>query len=247
MSLLPTGLVFCLDISGAQGPNLDFAKIRAAGISGTWLKATEGVGSPDGSFMPNCKKAHDAGLPYGAYHYLHVRAGGPSAQDGTAQADDFCDQYLAGHCELPPMVDVESAGQATTDTTSWRVVLGQFIKRVQQRLFGKTVVIYTSKGEWESFGLGIATEFKPYPLWLANTSGGSVPPVPLPWTKPSLWQYSWKGQVEGVPMPVDVSLFYGGKGKLEAWAGRIPVVGKVVLGLGVLVTGVTVYLSRKSW
>ena len=246
MSLLPQNLTFVLDISGAQGPNIDFTKVKTSGISGVWLKATEGVGSPDGSFASNCTKARSAGLVYGAYHYLHARAGGAEAQDGTQQADDFCNAYLSGRCELPPMVDVESAGQATTDVTSWRVVLGQFIQRVHQRL-GKTVVIYTSKGEWESFGLGIATEFASYPLWVANTSGTQVPPVPKPWTKPSIWQYSWKGQVDGIPLPVDVSLFYGSRSKLEAWAGKVPLVGKVILGVGALVAAVAAYtyLGRK--
>lgn len=213
-------IVYVLDVSGAQ-PKIDSAawgKVKTSGIVAIWAKATDGVGSPDGNFMSHALGARAAGILVGAYHYLRVRNG---EQDAVKQADEFCDRYLQAHCELPPMVDVESNGQPSVLSDNWRIAIKQFLARVKERL-GKWCIIYTSKGEWESFGLSSATEFASSPLWLANTSGTMTPSVPSPWKVPMLFQYTWQGHVEGIPVNIDVSVFNGSLTKLRTWAGKWP-------------------------
>ncbi len=229
--------VYALDVSAAQ-PKTDVAgwrKVKAGGISAIWAKATDGVGSPDGNFMSHAQGGLAAGLLVGAYHYARVRAGGPQAQDGIAQADEFCDRYLQAKCNLPPMVDVESNGQPSVDAESWMMLILQIVGRIRERL-GKWCIIYTSKGEWESFGLQSFLQVKELPLWLANTSGTMTPSVPKPWTVPMLFQYSWQAHVEGISVNVDVSVFNGSASKLKAWAGKLPIMAAafVATGLGLL-------------
>ena len=52
---------YVLDISGHNG-EVDFAKVKAAGIAGVMLKCTEGDSYLAPKFLPNYKKALTAGL-----------------------------------------------------------------------------------------------------------------------------------------------------------------------------------------
>ncbi len=215
-----------VDMSSAQPIDSDFGQAKTS-ISGAWFKATEGVNYVDSHFKTFAANSRSEGLPFGAYHYFRVRAGkGVDGQDGRAQANQFCDQYIAAGCTLPPMVDVESANntydlkgnklspQPTLD--EWRAGLRQFCETVVQRI-GR-LIIYTSKGEWESFGLQIATEFAAFDLWIAAV-GVSSPSVPLPWKTWKLWQYSWHGQVPGISGDADKSRFAGSVDGFKTWAG----------------------------
>jgi lysozyme len=76
----PTNVV--IDISHHNGDNLDFVKAREAGIVGVIHKATQGFLLKDKKYETNRKKALDAGLLWGAYHFA---VGG----DGSDQADFF--------------------------------------------------------------------------------------------------------------------------------------------------------------
>lgn len=252
---MPTSAqTFVLDVSGNQPADISWSLVKGAGIAAIWAKATDGVRSPDGHFMVYALMAKAAGLLVGAYHYLRVRAGGDDAQDGVAQADEFCDRYIAAQCELPPMCDVETNGNPKVETSSWITLISQFVTRVTTRL-QKIVIVYTSRGEWESFGLTSAVQFAGLPLWLANTTPNlSSPTPPAPWTTFKLWQYSWKGRVPGISGDVDVSVFNGTLDELRAWAGisvldrlrAVPLFTKLAVATGVLtlaLLGVTVSAS----
>lgn len=240
--------IYALDLSSAQ-PEMSVEKwreVKKAGIDAIWAKATEGNGNNDSHFLSHALNARQAGIYVGAYHYWHCRSGGPGAQDGNQQAWGFIQRYRQGKCELPPMVDVESAGQASFDPASAREGLTQFLRTTHLHIFTKTPLIYTDIGEWNQFGLNQFPEFAHYPLWLANVGGAASPNPPDPWLshhkKPMLRQFSWKGSVIGIGVDVDVSAFYGSYSQLQAWAGHIPTVAKL-LALGV---GGVLYAWHKS-
>ena len=71
-----------IDISHHNGKSLNFAKAKADGIVGVIHKASQGQANTDPMYKANRKKATDAGLLWGAYHF----ATGSSA---TAQAEHF--------------------------------------------------------------------------------------------------------------------------------------------------------------
>lgn len=219
------------DMSSAQPLDSDMGKAKAD-IDGVWFKATEGVNYVDSHFHTFATSARTASLPFGAYHYFRVRAGkGIDGQDGRQQAEQFCNQYFAAGCTLPPMVDVEAMNNTVDSklqkldpqptTEEWRAGLRQFCDVVMTRI-GR-LIIYTSKGEWESFGLQVATEFAQFDLWIAAV-GVSSPHVPLPWKTWKLWQYTWSGKVSGVSangvlVNVDKSKFAGTPEGFRTWAG----------------------------
>ena len=70
-----------IDISHHNG-NVNLTKAAADGILGVIIKATQGQSGSDPQYKANRKKAIDAGLLYGAYHF-------GTSSDGLKQADNF--------------------------------------------------------------------------------------------------------------------------------------------------------------
>lgn len=203
-----TELVRILDVSGAQGPNVDFGKVKASGIAAVWLKATEGVDFVDETFFPNAQKCKEAGLRFGAYHYLRIRVGkGPDGQDAARQAFQFCEAYRKSGANCPPMLDVESGENEGVTREEVVAAVRAFLTVVAQQL-SMRCIIYSSNGEWLSWGLGAETEFAAFPLWVAAI-GVSSPPIPAPWKHVTAWQHTWSAQVPGIAGNVDESYWYG--------------------------------------
>ena len=226
-------MVDVIDMSAAQPAIVDFGKAKSA-VMAAWFKATDGVNDIDAHFFNYATQAKVAGFLFSAYHYFHVRAGkGANGQDGAQQADDFCNAVLKAGCTIKyVMVDVEAAMntvdmhgnrlpiQPTKD--EWRAGLNQFITRVKARLgiSDSFIIIYTSNGEWDSFGLTDCTEFASNTLWIADVRGRTAPEVPKPWTDWTIWQYSWSGQIPGIAGNVDKSHFKGDADAFNAWLGQ---------------------------
>src|ERR1700679_4105731 len=59
-----------IDISHYQN-DVDFAKLKAAGISFVFIKATEGVDYVDPNFSTYWKAAKAFGIPRAPYHFFH--------------------------------------------------------------------------------------------------------------------------------------------------------------------------------
>jgi len=187
-----------VDVSGWNAP-LDWSRVAAAGISVAWVKATDGVGSPDPRYEQHARGAADAGLIVGSYHYLRIRHGRP--QDARAQVREYLSRWHA-YWHLRPVLDVESGGNEAATSDEWSRAVCDAVAEVEQ-LVGVSPVIYTSRGEWEGRGLGSLTSLNRCPLWLACY--GATATVPRPWGEYALWQYTGDGVILGVPGVFDLS------------------------------------------
>ena len=58
-----------IDVSGYQG-NIDFGKVKKDGIQVVYIRSSEGTNYIDSKFEQNYKRARDAGLKIGFYHYV---------------------------------------------------------------------------------------------------------------------------------------------------------------------------------
>ena len=76
-----TGTNSIIDLSHHNG-DVDLVKAKADGILAAVQKATQGTSFTDPTFAINRKKAADAGLLFGAYHF-------GTGADGVEQADAF--------------------------------------------------------------------------------------------------------------------------------------------------------------
>jgi lysozyme len=194
-----------IDLSHYNG-DVDFAKIKAAGIEAVILKATQGTRLTDSKLTTNAAGARAAGLLVGAYHY-------GIAGEPIAQAEYFLSAIANLHPVLP-VLDFERG------TSNMSLEEGQaFLTTVQQSM-GVVPVIYT--GEYlKSFGK--QTTLLGHPLWLSEYGPQAKLPIGYPtWT---LWQFTngvvgpEPHTIDGVNGIVDISYFNGTVDELKAfWA-----------------------------
>ena len=132
-----TGANAIVDISHHNGKP-DLRKAKASGIVGVIQKATQGTTFKDPTFGENRKKASDAGLLFGAYHF---GVGGAGVDQATFFLDvvrpiesDLLVLDFEGNPEGPSMT-LEEARAFVTDvqaaTTRWPgLYSGHYLKRI---------------------------------------------------------------------------------------------------------------------
>src|SRR5689334_394117 len=81
--------------------NVKQMQVENVKIDFAFIKATEGVNNVDPFFQRNWKKAKDAGVPRGAYHFFIA------TRSGKSQAENFIKKVEVEADDLPPVVYVE--------------------------------------------------------------------------------------------------------------------------------------------
>jgi lysozyme len=191
-----------LDISHYQNV-VDFAQVKAAGVSFVFIKATEGVTLVDPNFAQYRTASKAEGLPRGFYHFFHPK------DDLQSQIDFFV--KTVGRLEpgdLPPVLDVENPEEWPGFTVAQRVnmILG-WLQGVEKAL-GVRPIIYVNNRMMNTI-LNNPAAFKGYILWLAYYTSQSVAVVPLPWLNWVFWQYTETGGIAGISGQVDLNRFAG--------------------------------------
>jgi len=197
-----------LDCSHHQG-TIDFAKVKAAGASFVFIKATEGLDFVDPNFTQYWQAAKDAGIPRGVYHFFHPQ------DDLQSQIDFFCKTVGALEAgDLPPVLDIEVPAEWTGFTVAQRVqmILG-WLQGVEAKL-GVQPIIYINNTMANTV-LSNPAAFKSYVLWIAFYTSLSIPVIPLPWTVWTFWQYTETGTIDGVSGAVDLDRFNGSLADLQ--------------------------------
>jgi lysozyme len=213
-----------IDISKWNG-NWDADKAKQAGASFVFIKASQATDT-DPQFLANWRKAKEAGLLRGAYHYLDY------TKPGVDQANYFADLLMNDPGELPPVINYELRRTDNDPSAALgflRECLDQIIKRVD--LFEdatiKNPMICTGPGFWTEYGdLTKGDYWIQFPLWNAHWITSSTPIVPPPWTMWQFWQFSSKGPGEAFgseSLVVDMDRFNGTLNELMEFSGiRIP-------------------------
>lgn len=167
-----------IDISHHQGENINFAKVKAAGIVGVIHKATAGTNFKDRMYPINRQKALQAGLLWGAYHW------GTGDADAAAQVQYFLeyaapdDKTLLALDYEPNVSGVHRLGpdmtpqQATDFTTNIKTTRGRF------------PVLYTGMAMQ-----GHIPNLPDCPLWWARYAN-QPKGIPETWPTWTLWQYT---------------------------------------------------------
>jgi len=188
-----------IDVSNHQGP-IDWARVRGAGYSFAYVKATEGGDFVDARFRENTAGARAAGLQVGAYHYFTF------CRPGAEQARNLID--VAGplrHPEdLPPVVDLEFGGNCSHTPTPAELdtEFGAFDAAVRQA-FGVPPVLYLSEDFLHRYVDGAAARgsaFAAHRLWIRKIVGRPAGGC----ARWSFWQFANRGRVAGVTGPVDL-------------------------------------------
>jgi len=192
-----------IDVSKWDG-TVNWKSVKAAGKAFAFIRVSDGVNSPDGTFATNWKNAKAAGIYRGVYQYFE-----PS-QDPTAQAKLLLNALGSDLGELPAVIDVETTDGESASTIRSRV---NTWSSVVAKGTGRTPIVYVSPGFWPSVGGTKESDN----LWVANW-GVSCPTMPSAWSSWVFWQYSDTGSVSGISGQVDLNRFNGSLADLAAFA-----------------------------
>ncbi|HET9591270.1 MAG TPA: GH25 family lysozyme [Anaerolineales bacterium] len=189
---------------------IHWPKVRAAGQRFVFVKATEGNSYSDPTFDDNWLGAKSVGLLRGAYHFFRANV------DPQKQAARFIDyvKSMNDNGELPPVLDLETHDNQTKERI---IARAKTWLDLVEAAFGKKPIIYSGQYFLQDYfsepGGGPPVWAKDYPLWLAQYPNqyipGMQPTLPRGWFKWTFWQYSEKGQVNGINAKVDLNLFNG--------------------------------------
>jgi lysozyme len=187
-----------IDVSRYQSV-IAWDEVKAMNVSNirlgfAYIKATEGIGNTDPRFRHNWKKAKDAGIFRGAYHFFIA------SKDGRMQAENFIDKVELVSGDMPPVLDIEqlngtTSAQLKAEVKKWLAIV--------ENHYGVKPIIYTNV---DFYNRNLGSEFDNYPLWVAHYYQPEQPRIKRGWL---FWQHSDEGRVNGIRSPVDFNVFSG--------------------------------------
>ena len=193
-----------IDVSVYQG-NIDWPKVKAAGISFAITRVGDGLGF-DSKFDTNWPAIKQQGLVRGVYQFFRP------GTDPIQQADLLLSHIgTLGDGDLPPVMDLE-----VTDSQSNAVIADHMQKWLDhvENATGRVPMIYTSPGFYSSIG---NPDFTRYTLWVAHWQT-MCPTMPGSWTNWAVWQNADNGTVNGITGAVDLDTFNGDLAALQKLA-----------------------------
>ncbi|HUR10567.1 MAG TPA: glycoside hydrolase family 25 protein [Flavitalea sp.] len=178
-----------IDWDGVKG--MDVSDVR---IGFVFIKATEGNSNVDPFFRRNWRRAKDAGLIRGAYHFFL------STKSGKVQAENFISKVQLLPGDLPPVLDVEHT--YGVDGLKLRQRVLEWLATVEMH-YGIKPILYTNVDFYKQY---LKDQFDEYPLWVAHYLQKEKPRIYRDW---HFWQYSEMGRVNGIYTRVDFNVFKG--------------------------------------
>ncbi len=198
-----------VDVSRWQG-DIDWAKLRSQGANFAYIKATDGGDHLDPMFRTNWRKAKEAGLKRGAYHFFYW------CRVASEQASWFIRNVPRDPDALPPVIDVEWNGESSCkrrpSPEKVREKMQVFMDMLE-RHYGKRPVIYTAP---DFYADNLRGAFVNYPFWLRAVA--QHPSVVYPGRKWLFWQYSGSGLSHGVEGKIDLNVFHGSEDQWHRWS-----------------------------
>ncbi len=200
-----------IDISRAQGTNISWAQVKAAGVVGVYLKATEGLTFVDPCFRQNLQAARTAGLLVGAYHVTRPK------NDEAKEAKHFAATVKAANGGtldglLIPMLDIEvDDANMKEDNKQVQVLIEATRQEWQRQIWGYSYGPFI-------YGHGIDLNRDDVDYWHAEYCGDDPPTHIYPgmpnW---KMHQYAGNnGRCPGVPVACDRNKFRGTVEELRA-------------------------------
>lgn len=191
------GRIAGVDVSKYQHENgklIDWQRVRGAGQTFAFIKATGGSNRTDPWFAREWAAAGKAGMIRGAYHYADPSR---SADAQAAHVVEVVGSTREAQ-DLGIALDLETTGGLSHAALArWAHA---FLSGVEKRT-GRVPILYTAPYFWHTKMKDDRT-FGAYPLWLANYR--STPPRPLPgWDRWTFWQHTSSFRVPGIPGLVD--------------------------------------------
>ena len=185
-----------IDVSKHNG-TIDWSKVSKE-VDFAILRAGYGrvASQKDVKFEYNYEQAKKYGVPIGAYHYSYAT----SVAEVQLEADVLL-QWLKGKkFEFPIYFDIEEKRQAALPKATCTAMVNAFCKKLEAAGYWVGVYSYDS-----FFTSNLDTSIQTaYACWVARVE--NVKPTYC--KKYGIWQYSWKGSVNGIAGDVDMNYCY---------------------------------------
>ena len=184
-----------VDVSHYQG-QIDWRRLRQAGVSFAYIKATEGGDFVDPKFRDNWNGSLQADIATGAYHFF------TQCKSGAEQAANFIATVPLDERSLPPVVDVEQLDCGGKPSTLNPVEEIKVFLKAAEVHYGCRPIIYTTP-DFESMflqGKMLDEIFWPRSIFWPPTYRKEN------WV---YWQYHHYGRRDGIEGPVDLDAFRG--------------------------------------
>lgn len=194
-----------IDVSQWQG-DIDWEKVKAAGISFAMLRAGWGQGNIDSKFVRNISECNRLGIPCGVYWFSYAYTPELAAKEALFALEAVRPYRL----EFPIAFDYEGDSQSTAAKHGVAVTKAlvsslarSFCSAIQSA--GYYAMVYTNPAYLaQYYDADIPKQFD---IWLAQW-----PTKPDPAKRPAqaggIWQYSSAGSVPGISGRVDMDAAY---------------------------------------
>ena len=188
------GSVYGIDISHHQ-KKINWNKVKKWNnykISFVYVKATEGASYIDKNYKQNIDGAIANNFLVGSYHYFRTTS------SVEAQFKNFIRHVNKKQQNLIPMVDIEER-KNWRDSEFDRKFL-KFLKLIEYH-FGTKPMIYTVNSFYNKH---LSGKYKSYHFLIGRY--GANPPNMRDKSNWSVWQFTEKGKVAGIPRYVDIDV-----------------------------------------
>lgn len=184
-----------IDVSHHNG-KINWTEVaKDKNIKFVYIKATTGATHTDDRYAYNIKNARENGFKVGSYHFF------TSYSSAHKQFDNFKAVAKKASQDLIPMVDVESSlGKWTKKQIQDSLLV---FMRLCKAHYGVYPMVYSGQNVYNEY---LAPRFNKFHLMLGKYNGKK--PVILGTGHYTVWQYSEKGKVKGIPEKVDLSCFH---------------------------------------
>jgi GH25 family lysozyme M1 (1,4-beta-N-acetylmuramidase) len=214
-----------VDVSDFQGSGINWASVKASGVSFAWTKATEGTFSTASTFTVNEANAQAAGVLIGAYDYAR-----PDLDIGTAGADaeaarfwNVTQNYIkGGGMYLVPMLDIEQAPGGSYTKASLSAWVNEWCQDIVNDAAAVNLTVHPGVCTYSTYAnTWLDSTVTQWPLWMTGGNGQSpqtgAPTGTSPWATWDFWQYSYTNSVPGISGSCDADVFNGTPTSLEVY------------------------------
>ena len=186
-----------IDVSVHQG-DIDWKTVRNSGITFAIIRAGFGreISQKDSQFEANYNGCKANNIPCGAYWYNYAK----TPEDAEKEADTCLKIINGKKFEYPIYYDVEEQTVLNLGKARVSAIIRAFLKKVEAA--GYFVGLYMAASHLNSY---VEDDIKNrYAVWVAHINTN----------KPSysgsygMWQYSWKGRINGISGDVDTDYAY---------------------------------------
>ncbi len=202
-----------IDISKWNG-EIEWNKVKRAGIEFAFIKATEGKDVVDPKFDDYWRGAARADVAHAPYHFYYF------CSTPEEQAAWFIRNVPKSAMHLPPVLDAEWNHSSKTckrhpEPEVVRTELKRFMDIVE-RHYGKRPIIYTTVDFHRDNLVG---HFNNYHFWVRSVA--APPQDTYASRRWAFWQYTSTGVIPGIENETDINVFAGNKANWLNWVATV--------------------------